>query len=55
MFTEVVVMDYSVLYHIMLDASERAIEAIENGDYSAAKAILIAAELRAEELFVDAE
>lgn len=47
--------DYSVLYHIMLDASERAIEAIENGDYSTAKSVLIAAELRAEELFVDAE
>ena len=42
-------MDYEKLYHIMVDASERAIEAIEAQNYGLAKEILIAAEQKAEE------
>ena len=38
-------MDYEKLYHIMVDASERVIEAIESQNYGLAKEILIAAEL----------
>ena len=34
-------MDYEVLYHLMVDASERAIEAIERQNCCAAKDILI--------------
>ena len=42
-------MDYKKLYHIMVDASERAIEAIENGNSALAQEILIYAEQKAEE------
>lgn len=41
-------MNYEKLYHIMVDASERAIEAIEAQNYGLAKEILIAAEQKAE-------
>ncbi len=47
--------DYSILYHIMLDASERAIDAIEDGDCDNAKSILIEAELRAEAAYVESD
>ena len=47
--------DYEKLYCLMVDASERAIEAIEQKHYDAARDILIAAEQSAEELYVSAE
>ena len=47
-------MDYEVLYHLMVDASERAIEAIERQNCDAAKDILIRAQQDAEELYISA-
>ena len=46
--------DYKELYILMLDASERAIEAIEKQNYGAAKNILIAAEQKCEEIYISA-
>ena len=46
--------DYKELYILMLDASEKAIEAIEKANYGAAKEILIAAEQKCEEIFISA-
>lgn len=42
-------MNYETLYHIMVNGSERAIEAIENGNPALAREILINAEQKAEE------
>ena len=47
-------MDYEALYHLMVDASERAIEAIERQNCAAAKDILIRAQQDAEELYINA-
>ena len=47
-------MDYEVLYHLMVDASERAIEAIERQNCGTAKDILIQAQQDAEELYISA-
>ena len=47
-------MDYKELYILMLDASERAIEAIEKQNYGTAKEILIAAEQECEERYISA-
>lgn len=47
--------DYEKMYHLMVDASERAIEAIERQSYDAARSILINAEQSAEELYLSAE
>lgn len=47
--------DYEKLYHLMVDASERAIEAIEQQRYDTARDILIDAEQSAEELYISAE
>ena len=47
-------MDYEALYHLMVDASERAIEAIERQNCAAAKDILIRAQQDAEELYISA-
>ena len=46
--------DYKELYILMVDASERAIEAIEKTNYGAAKEILIAAEQKCEEIYISA-
>ena len=46
--------DYKQLYILMVDASERAIEAIEKQNYGAAKDILIAAEQKCEEIYISA-
>ena len=46
--------DYKQLYILMLDASEKAIEAIEKQNYGAAKEILIVAEQKCEEIYVSA-
>ena len=46
--------DYKQLYVLMVDASERSIEAIEKANYGAAKEILIAAEQKCEEIFISA-
>ena len=48
-------MDYEKLYHIMIQASEKAIEAIENGEPQKAKSLLIDAELSAEEIYIRQE
>ena len=45
-------MDYKKLYHLLMDASEKAIEAIDNGEPQKAKALLIEAELSAEDLYI---
>ena len=44
--------DYKRLYHIMVDASERAIAAISQQNYGAAKKTLIRAEREAEEWYL---
>ena len=46
--------DYKQLYALMVDASEKAIEAIENQNFGAAKKILIAAEQECEERYISA-
>ena len=46
--------NYKQLYILMLDASERAIEAIEKQNYGAAKDILIAVEQNCEEIYISA-
>lgn len=46
-------MDYKKLYHMMIDAAEKAIEAIEAGDPIKAKALLIGAEQQAEEIYIE--
>ena len=46
--------DYKQLYILMLDASEKAIEAIEKANYGAAKEILIDAEQKCEEIYISA-
>ena len=45
--------DYKKLYYIMVDASERALVAIKQENYGVAKKILITAERRAEELYIE--
>ena len=45
--------DYKKMYYIMMDASERAIIALKQQNYGVAKKILIAAERRAEELYIE--
>ena len=47
--------DYEKLYCLMVDASERAIEAIERQSFDTARDILIAAEQSAEELYISAK
>ena len=46
---------YQRLYHLMVDAAEYAISAIEDQNYGTAKSILVAAEQNAEELYLDVE
>lgn len=46
--------DYKELYILMIDASERAIEAIERKNHEEAKDILIAAEQACEEKYISA-
>ena len=45
--------DYKKLYHKMVDASERAIAAINAQNYGMAKEILIRGEREAEELYIE--
>lgn len=47
-------MDYRKLYAEMVDASERAIAAMEDANYGQARAILIDAEQRCEEQYLQA-
>ena len=47
-------MDYEALYHLMVDASERAIDALERQNCGTAKDILIQAQQDAEELYISA-
>ena len=46
--------DYRKLYILMVDAAEKAIEAIEKQNYGAAREFLIAAEQECEERYVSA-
>ena len=46
--------DYEKLYHLMVNASEDAIEEIEKQNYGSAKEILIAAEQRCEDIYIEA-
>ncbi|MBR2977359.1 MAG: hypothetical protein IKC50_03685 [Oscillospiraceae bacterium] len=45
--------DYEKLYHLMLNASEDALAALEAGDPTRARDILIFAERRAEECYLE--
>ena len=47
--------NYEQLYHLMVNASEDALAAMEQQNYGTAREILIAAECRAEELYIRAE
>ena len=44
--------DYEKLYHLMVNAAEDALAALETGNIWDAKRILIEAEQRAEELYI---
>ena len=44
--------DYEKLYHIMVNASEEALRALESGNVLWAKVALTAAEREAEELYI---
>ena len=44
--------DYAKLYHLMVNAAEDALAALENANVWDAKNILIEAEQRAEELYI---
>ena len=46
--------DYKKLYHIMVEASERAIAAMEQRNCGLARETLIRAEREAEELYIEA-
>ena len=46
--------DYEKLYHLMVNASEDALSALEAGEPEKAREILLAAEIRAEELYIAA-
>ena len=43
------------MYHIMLDGAEKALEALEASNFGLAKEILIDAEEKAEEIYLQAE
>ena len=45
--------DYAKLYHLMVDAAENAIGAINAQNYGTAKEILIRAEREAEERYIE--
>ena len=45
--------DYETLYHLMVNASEDALKAMEAGEYARAREILIAAEREAEERYLN--
>lgn len=47
--------DYKPLYHLLLNASEDAIKAIEEQNFGKAKEILICAEQAAEEAYLQQE
>ena len=46
-------MVYEKLYHILLDGAEKAIAAIEAQNYGLARELLIQAEQRAEEVYLE--
>jgi len=47
--------DYEQLYHLMVNASECALAALEAGDAERARALLIEAERSAEEQYIESE
>ena len=46
-------MIYEKMYHILMDGAEKAIEALEAQNYGLARQILIQAEQRAEEVYLE--
>lgn len=48
-------MNYKLAYHMMVDAAEKAIEAIDDGDAQKAKELLVAAEQMMEEAYLRTE
>ena len=47
--------DYEKLYHLMLNASEDALSALEAGNPDWARLALLEAEQKAEDMYVEAE
>ena len=47
--------DYEKLYHLMVDASEKAIEALEVGNLDWARLTPLEAEQKAEERYIESE
>ncbi len=47
--------DYSKLYHIMLDGAEKAIAALDAQNFGTAREILIRAEQEAEERYIETD
>ena len=52
---EYIMPDYEKLYHLMLNASEDALEALEAGNPDWARLALLEAEQKAEDMYVEAE
>lgn len=48
-------MDYRVLYYKLFNAYTDILEALDTQNYGQARALLIAAQQEAEELYIDAE
>ena len=46
-------MDYAKIYHIMVDASEKAISAIDHKNYGEAREILVMGEIQAENYYIE--
>lgn len=47
--------DYEKLYHLMLNASEDALSELDKGNAESAHKLLLEAECRAEELYMETE
>ena len=47
--------DYEKLYHLMVGAAEDALTALETGNIWDAKRVLLEAEQKAEDMYIDAE
>ena len=47
--------DYEKMYHLLFNAATDALEQIEQQNYGSAKDLLIAAQQKAEEIYITAE
>ena len=47
--------DYKHMYHILLQAMEKAIASIDKANYGEARQVLITAEQEAEDVYIDGE